>query len=171
MLPCPSPRARPRCTSSTPFHACSAHVSFSTPFMALSAFLNLLQLPRIGFAMSVHTSFAAYCTTDLSKPHVVQRRRQSPELLRTCCSQHFLLPIPLESPPRPGPPAGPSRPPTSPTGPTGPPRPPGPPPGQPGQTGPIGQPEGWGAQKFRYCSFPRRQFRSVCSLWVFFVEL
>ena len=49
------------------FHARISHVTLSTSLKYLHAFFNLLQLPRVGFAIFVHISFAAYCMSDLSR--------------------------------------------------------------------------------------------------------
>ena len=38
-----------------------------TPVKYLPAFSSLFQLPRVGFAIFLHTSFAAFCTSDLSE--------------------------------------------------------------------------------------------------------
>ena len=42
-------------TSSSCFHDLITHVTFSTPFKYLPAFFSLFQLPRVGFAIFVHS--------------------------------------------------------------------------------------------------------------------
>ena len=77
----PVAQSESTCTSAHHIDAlpASSTLPFWAPFRYLPAFLVPFQLLRVGFAICLHTSFAAICTYDLSE--LVQRRRQTSELL------------------------------------------------------------------------------------------
>ena len=83
--PLPSAHSESTCTSnfnSSCFHDRVTHVTFSTSSSVCMHFFNLFQLPRVGFAIFVHSSLRTYCMSDLSRLTKCNVAAKLPNLVR-----------------------------------------------------------------------------------------